>query len=136
MKTHYLIKDLALKTGLSSDTIRFYEKRKLLQPSFRAANNYRYYDENSIKRLIFIKRCRALDISLSEIQTLIELEQNPNQSCEKVNVMIEDHIQQVTDKIDELIKFQSQLIQLRASCPNSQSIHHCEILKQLEAENY
>lgn len=136
MKTSYLMKDLVQKTGVSSDTIRFYEKKKLLLPSFRADNNYRYYDENSIKRLTFIKRCRALDISLHEIKSLLELEQNPHQSCEKVNFMIEEHIQQVTHKIEELIKFQSQLIQLRASCRTPQSIHHCEILKQLEAENY
>ncbi|MGA9698293.1 MAG: MerR family DNA-binding transcriptional regulator, partial [Acinetobacter sp.] len=46
---YYLIKDLALKTGLSSDTIRFYEKKNLLKPSFRGDNNYRYYDENTFK---------------------------------------------------------------------------------------
>lgn len=46
---NYLIKDLAQKTGLSNDTIRFYEKKNLLKPSFRGSNNYRYYDENTFK---------------------------------------------------------------------------------------
>ena len=42
---NYLIKDLANKTQLSTDTIRFYEKKQLIQPSVRADNNYRYYDD-------------------------------------------------------------------------------------------
>lgn len=71
---HYLIKDLANKTQLSTDTIRFYEKKKLVLPSFRADNNYRYYNHDALKRLILIKRCRNLDMTLKEIETLIELE--------------------------------------------------------------
>lgn len=129
----YLIKELANKTQLSIDTIRFYEKKKLLKPSFRGDNNYRYYDENTFKRLMFIKRCRTLDISLSEIETLLELEQQPSQSCQAVNQLIEQHIKQVTDKIKELQKFQQQLIQLRASCSRTETIKSCQILKQLEA---
>lgn len=132
---YYLIKDLANKTQLSTDTIRFYEKKQLIQPSFRADNNYRYYDENTFKRLMFIKRCRTLDISLGEIEALLELEQQPSQSCHAVNQLIEQHIEQVTDKIKELQKFQQQLIQLRASCNSTQTIDSCQILKQLEAEN-
>lgn len=129
----YLIKELAVLTGLTPDTIRYYEKRKLLKPSFRAANNYRYYDENTLKRIVFIKRCRALDISLSEIEHLIELEQIPQQSCQEVNQMIDEHIQQVSDKIKELKKFKQQLQALRASCNQTNKIMDCQILKQLEA---
>lgn len=130
---NYLIKELSTLSGLSPDTIRFYEKRKLLKPSFRGNNNYRYYDENTLKRIIFIKRCRALDISLSEIEHLIELEQTPKQSCHEVNEMIDLHIQQVTDKIKELNNFKIQLESLRSSCNQNTQIDHCQILKQLEA---
>lgn len=133
MKKYFLIKEFACLSGLSTDTIRFYEKRKLLQPSFRGDNNYRYYDENMLKRIIFIKRCRALDLSLNEIERLIELEQNPQQSCHEVNHMIDLHIQQTTEKIKELNNFKSQLESLRASCNQSTQIMDCEILKRLEA---
>ena len=133
MKKYYLIKDLATLSGLSTDTIRFCEKRKLLHPSFRGDNNYRYYDENILKRIIFIKRCRSLDLSLNEIERLIELEQNPQQSCHEVNNMIDLHIQQTTDKIKELKNFKTQLQSLRSSCNQSNQIMDCEILKRLEA---
>ena len=65
IKPHYLIKDLAKKAQLSPDAIRFYEKKNLIQPSFRAQNHYRYYNDQVLKRLIFIKRCRALNMSLN-----------------------------------------------------------------------
>ena len=44
------IKELAEKTGLSTDSIRFYEKKNLIQPSLRADNNYRYYDERNVEK--------------------------------------------------------------------------------------
>ena len=131
-KKYYLIKELAQQTGLSTDTIRFYEKKNLLQPSFRGDNNYRHYDEEMLKRLIFIKRCRDLDISLNEIHNLIELEQQPAQSCQMVNQLIDQHITQVYEKIKELEKFKTQLEELRATCYENSSIDNSQILKQLE----
>ena len=111
----YLISEMAKKTGLSTDTLRFYEKKGFIQPNFRASNQYRYYGEDALKRLLFIKRCRALDMSLKEIETLIQLEQNPEQDCCAVNQL-----------------FEQQLITLRESCNTPTTIDHCQILKTLE----
>ena len=130
---HYLIRDLVKKTGLSADTVRFYEKKALIQPTLRAENNYRYYDDDTLKRLIFIKRCRALDISLKEIEYLIELEQKPQQDCSAVNQLIDEHLKQVEQKIIELQKFQIQLQQFRQSCATQSTIDDCQILRHLEA---
>ena len=130
---HYLIKEMADKTQLSKDTIRFYEKKQLIQPSFRADNNYRYYDDEALKRLIFIKRCRALDMSLQEISQLLTLTQQPTQGCQVVDQLIEQHIQQVEHKIAELQSFQQQLHELRQSCSSTTTIDQCPILKQLES---
>lgn len=129
----YVMKDLVQKTGLSADTIRFYEKKKLVQPSFRGSNNYRYYHDDALKRLTFIKRCRALDMSLKEIDYLLELEQNPKQDCSAVNNLIDEHLRDVENKIAELQKFQTQLQQLRQSCSTQNIVGDCQILKQLES---
>lgn len=130
----YLMKDLVQKTGLSADTIRFYEKKNLVQPSFRGDNNYRYYHDDALKRLVLIKRCRALDMTLKEIDYLIELEQNPKQDCCVVNNLIDEHLHHVESKIAELQKFQMQLQQLRQSCSTQTTVDDCQILKQLEAD--
>lgn len=132
---HYLMRDLVKRTNLSADSIRFYEKKNLIQPTLRGDNNYRYYDDEALKRLIFVKRCRALDLSLKEIEHLIELEQQPDQDCNVVNELIDHHLEQVDTKIAELQHFQLQLQQLRQSCNTQSTIDHCNILKQLEAED-
>ena len=134
-KIPYLMRDLVKKTDLSADSIRFYEKKNLIQPTLRGDNNYRYYDDEALKRLIFIQRCRALDLSLKEIQRLIELEQQPDQDCNAVNELIDHHLEQVDAKIAELQRFQLQLQQLRQSCNTQSTIDHCNILKQLEAQD-
>ena len=128
----YLISELAKKSGLSTDTLRFYEKKGFIQPNFRASNQYRYYDEDALKRLLFIKRCRALDMSLKEIETLIQLEQSPEQECGAVNQLIDQHLLDISNKIKELQLFEQQLIQLRKSCNIPTTIDHCQILKTLE----
>lgn len=134
-KIHYLMRDLVKRTELSADSIRFYEKKNLIRPTLRGDNNYRYYDDEALKRLIFIKRCRALDLSLKEIEHLIELEQQPDQDCNAVNELIDHHLKQVDAKIAELQHFQLQLQQLRQSCNTQSTIDHCNILKQLEAQD-
>ncbi len=130
---HYLIGDLAKKTQLSLDTIRFYEKKQLIQPSFRAENNYKYYDDECLKRLIFIKRCRALDMTLHEIVALLEQVQHPERGCKIVDQLIEEHIQHVETRILELQSFKTQLVALRQSCASDSTIDHCQIVKNLEA---
>ena len=129
----YKIKDAAKYTDLSTDAIRFYEKKKLIQPSFRGENNYRYYDTSTLKCLIFIKRCRALNLSLKEIKYLIHLEQEPQSDCFAVNHLLDTHLNQIQTKIIELQKFQTQLQELRQSCSTKTTINHCQILKTLEA---
>lgn len=133
---HYLISELAKLSGLSTDTIRFYEKKGMIQPNFRANNQYRYFAEDSLKRLRFIRRCRALDMSLKEIETLLELEQQPQQDCHIVNDMIDQHLLQIDHKIKELQTFQSELYALRQQCNTPTTIDHCEILKALEDEDH
>ena len=128
----YLIGELAKKTQLSTDSIRFYEKKQLIKASFRAENNYKYYDNDTLKRLTFIKRCRALDISLQEISQLVELTKQPKQDCLMIDHLIEQHIRQVEEKLTELQKFKTQLQQLRQSCSSNTTVDHCNILKNLE----
>lgn len=131
----YRISELAKKSQISTDTLRFYEKKGLIQPRFRADNQYRYYDDDSLKRLQFIQHCRALDLSLKEIETLLALEQNPTQDCSVVNDMIDHHLAELKSKIESLMQFQQQLEQLRQRCLTKTTVADCQILKQLESHH-
>ena len=127
------IGELAKLTGCSVQSIRHYEKEKLL-PSIRRSNgNFRLYDLATVEQLKFIKHCRNLDLSLAEIRQLIELNQQPGMQCDDVNNMVDTHIEQVALRIKELQHLQKQLKSLRDSCSNSRTVKECGILKNLSA---
>lgn len=67
------IKDVATATGLSQDTIRFYEKQGLISKPERQSNGYRHYSESIVTQLNMIHRAKALGFSLKEIEELTEL---------------------------------------------------------------
>ncbi len=71
------IGELAKLTDVSVETIRYYEKIGLLPPPARSANGYRHYLGAHQDRLLFIRRCRSLDMAQEEIRRLIELASNP-----------------------------------------------------------
>ena len=66
----YKISQIARLLGLSSDTIRFYEKKGLVHPATNPDNQYREYDLNNILELLDIIYYRHLDISLNDIQSI------------------------------------------------------------------
>jgi DNA-binding transcriptional MerR regulator len=132
---NYLISDLAKKSGLSSDTIRFYEKKGLIKPEFRANNQYRYFNESSLKRLLLIKRYRSLNIGLKEIENLIGLEHTPQADCSVLNTILDQHINEIENKINELKLFQKELKQLRQHCHQPTTVQDCQIFKTLENDN-
>ncbi|WP_298144744.1 MerR family DNA-binding protein [uncultured Acinetobacter sp.] len=81
---------------------------------------------------MFIQRCRALDMSLLEIQTLLDLEQQPNANCSAVNQLIQQHLIELDQKIVALTALRQHLQQLNQSCQVPNTIDHCQILKILE----
>jgi MerR family transcriptional regulator, copper efflux regulator len=108
------IKTLAQSSGLSTDTIRFYEKKGLLEPDLvhRSANNYRDYAEACLKRLELIQKVKNLGFTLTEIQVWIwELENNQLSVREK-NKIIRRKIQDIETRIATLDQIKQQL----ASC--------------------
>lgn len=64
------ISELSKSTHTNIETIRYYEKQGVLQSPKRLANGYRYYDEETIEQLNFIKKCRMLGFSLDNIKAL------------------------------------------------------------------
>lgn len=127
------IGELATLTGCSVQSIRYYEKEKILPSMRRSEGNFRLYGLATVEQLKFIKHCRSLDLSLAEIRQLIALNQQPGMQCDDVNDMVESHIEQVALRIEELQFLQIQLRSLRDSCSNSRTVEECGILKNLSA---
>ncbi len=119
----------AKRSGVSAANIRFYEKAGLLAPGVRAENSYRTYDDRDVHQLRFIRLCRAMDMSLDEVRTLLHLDLSSKADCEVANDALESHIAHVSERLRELRVLQRDLIELRGRCDGSGP--KCRIIEAL-----
>lgn len=122
---------LAKMTNCAIQTIRFYEKESLISSKARSEGNYRIYDQTAVERLLFIKHCRQLDLSLSDIKQLLQLKDSPRANCDDVNQMIARHLDKVHQRIAELDALRLQLETLQTACSTGRAVEQCGILKNL-----
>ena len=125
------IGQVSKKTDLTVQTIRYYETQKLIKSAGRTEGNFRVYDSKVIEQLEFIKHCRHLDLSLSDIKRINELRDNPDAICEEVYELINDQIKLVKTKMKELRHLKTQLEALSDTCSKNQKVGDCGIIKSL-----
>jgi Cd(II)/Pb(II)-responsive transcriptional regulator len=125
------IGELALTAQCSVETIRYYEKEGLLPKAARGVNNYRYYGSEHLRRLLFVRNCRALDMSQEEVHTLLGLMDKSDRDCSSVNALLDEHISHVDLRIGELRRLKDQLTSLRRKCQSQSKVRDCRILEGL-----
>lgn len=106
------IGELSQRTGVPARTIRYYEDIGLLSPASRGENRYRLYDQKDAERLRFIKSARALDFSLQEIAQILAARDRHEPPCGHVMDLIQNHIDEVERRIQELETLRSELTHL------------------------
>lgn len=114
-------------------TIRYYEREKLLSPPERSEGNFRLYNNKTLKELEFVKHCRSLDISLIDIKRLNELKSKPEQSCASVNLLIKQQLDLVNKRMKELRALKVELQQMASSCTTENTVEACGIIKSLDS---
>lgn len=122
------IGELAQKTQCPVQTIRYYEQAGLLDKALRGSNNYRYYNQQHLEQLVFIRNCRNLDMTLDEIGRLLSLRKQPD-NCQAVRQLIEEHLDHVEQRLRSLERLQKQLVSLRQQCTSDE---YCAIVAELE----
>ena len=125
------IGELGKKADCLVQTVRFYESEGLLPEPARSEGNFRLYDEVHLQRLLFIRRCRAKDMTLDEIRQLLNLRDRPELGCGEVNALVDAHIAQVRAKMKELRALERELMDLRRSCDSARTSRECGILNSL-----
>ena len=126
---HHLIGQAAALSGVTPANIRFYEKEKLLSPQGRSDNSYRMYSDGDIHRLRFIRACRALDMSLSEVRTLLRLDLNSKADCATARGALDAHLTHVRERLNELRALEKDLKALRGRCDGMDTT--CHIIEAL-----
>lgn len=128
------IGELAERSGCLVETIRYYERMGLLPPPERLSNNYRAYNERHAERLLFIRHCRVLDMTLDEIRMLLGFRDHPEQNCLGVNELLDKHIDHIVERMAALSGLEAQLRDLRRRCVAADSTSACEILQAIGIE--
>lgn len=124
---------LAELTGTTADTLRYYEKMKLLKASSRSGAGYRLYDENVISVIRFIRGAKALNFTLVEIRKLLTLSTSDQASCAEVLQQTEGKIMEAEAKILELKEIKKVLSNLVKACPGGKtSTKACPILDHIQ----
>lgn len=113
-----LIGELTRRTGLSKDTIRFYEKQGLIQvgKKERRDNNYKEYSESTYKRLLSIKMIKGLGFTLNETSLLLGMIDTNEATCTNVASKIQEKVSVLDEKIRELINVRTMLLNGLQKC--------------------
>ncbi len=119
---------LAVKGGVISETIRYYERKGLLPPPARTVGGYRQYTEDDLKRLTFIKMAKEHGFTLKEIKELLELRVSAQSTCNEVREMAQTKINVVEEKIRELKQIRKALKHLMVNCHIQSPTDECPIL--------
>lgn len=127
---------LAELTGTTADTLRYYEKMKLIKATSRSPSGYRLYDENAVSVIRFIRGAKALNFTLVEIRSLLTLSTSDQASCAEVLKHTEGKIQEAEAKILELKEIKKVLSQLVKTCPGDEtSTKCCPILEHIQKKS-
>lgn len=126
------IGELARATETPVETIRYYEREGLLPAPPRSEGNYRLYGHAHRQRLVFIRHCRALGMTLDEVRLLLRVRDDPQGDCEAADALLDAHIDHVGARIRELRALQKELQALRQQCTGGQDAAHCGVLQGLQ----
>lgn len=129
------IGELAEKTATRVETLRYYEAEGLIPEPHRSDAGYRLYTNQDVSRVSFIRRARAMDFSLKEVNELLSLQVDKTQStCGEVKLLAEHKLEAIDEKIAELEKMKAALRQITEACAGGEeSAVHCTILNALES---
>jgi DNA-binding transcriptional MerR regulator len=124
------IGDLARQAGVKVPTIRYYESIGLLPSAPRTQSNRRQYDDQAVKRLKFIRHARELGFEVDAIRELLDLAEQPQRSCAKVDAVARDHLQAITSRIERLTALKTEVESMIRACAKGR-IARCRVIDVL-----
>jgi DNA-binding transcriptional MerR regulator len=127
--------ELAREAGVNLETVRFYEKQRLLPAPERTRGGHRKYGRRDVDRLHFIQRAKSVGFSLKEIRVLSRLrEADPGESCEEAMELAHRKLGEIDAKLGELHTMRDTLAEFIRGCPGK-DIAHCQVMQGLEGDH-
>lgn len=125
----FAIGEASRQSGVSIETIRYYEREGIVGKAGRSGSGRRLYTEAEIAELRFIKNCRDLGFAIKDAVALRNLRQDPDGACAAVEEMGRAHLADVRAKIRDLKQLEAALVELVGNCGQGQVI--CPMLDGL-----
>jgi Hg(II)-responsive transcriptional regulator len=126
------IGEVAKRSEVGIETIRYYERQGLLAEPNRRPSGYRQYDESVVSRLQFIRRAKALGFTLAEIKELLGLWFDLNTKCVHVRQRAEKKIADIEDRIRSLQKMNRSLKKIISQCESRDAVDECPLWLELD----
>lgn len=123
---------VAERTGVGSEALRYYERKGLLPEPPRTPSGYRQYPPEVVYRIRFIRRAQEIGFSLSEVAELLELRVDPKTDCRDVRARALAKLQEVDAKVRDLERMRGILSDLASACAGEGPTTDCPILESLE----
>lgn len=129
----YKIGEISKATGVSVETLRYYEQMNLIESKDRdSSSNYRLYENNTIYEVRFIKKAQSLGFTLKEIKELLSLKVQQDTCCSSVRELAEIKLTKIENKISDLSNIKSALLSLLEQCDDDTGIvSECSIIREL-----
>lgn len=124
---------IARIVNVSTDTLRCYERQRLVDPASKGANGYRLYDQDMVRRVRFIKEAQQCGFTLTEIRALLDLRARDAACCDDVRHIAVEKKLQLEAKIKAMKSMSKTLDYLIVECgKKGRSLDDCPILNGLE----
>jgi len=128
------IGQLAGQTGVTVETVRFYEKQGLIAAPTRSAGGYRQYPPETVQRLRFIQNAKDVGFTLRDIGELLAMREEPGTTCQDIQARASDKLVEVEQKLRELTRIRNALSRLVTKCRAQAVQGECPILTEFDNE--
>lgn len=122
------IGNLASSAGVNVETIRYYERRGLIDQPVKPKNGYRRYNKTILDRILFIKKAQGLGFQLDEIENLLSLADG---HCSEIQSLAESKLGDVQAKVKDLQRLETVLTDLVRQCDARVNKADCPIIDAL-----
>jgi DNA-binding transcriptional MerR regulator len=103
------IGEVAKRSGIGIETLRFYERQGLLGAPARTESGYRMYDSSMLERLDFIKQAQVLGFSLAEIARIIAEKDAGQSPCVEVREIVRRRLEEIDRQLKEMQRYRREL---------------------------
>jgi MerR family copper efflux transcriptional regulator len=127
------IGQLAARSGVSIQTIRFYERRGLLREPPRRSSGYREFGQSAVREIRFIRIAQELGYTLGEIRELLDLKAQAAPDVVQMRALVTAKLRSIDERIRALQQMRRELRGMVKDCEcGTKHQPHCMVLSEIE----